>query len=176
MTGNLTAIEHKLDLRTRVCRVVIETPRHGRTKYAYSPDLAAFQMKKLLPEGMSFPLDFGFVPATRGGDGDPLDVLVLHDEPIPMGAIVPVRLIGLMEACQTQDGDTARNDRLIAVTTKSQLYRAFDAVEELGGEFMEHLQQFFVNYNALQGRSFEVLQICGPDRAAEAVLKASVRS
>jgi inorganic pyrophosphatase len=166
---NLAVIPHELDPETGVCRAVIETSRHARTKYAYSERLAAFQMKKLLPEGMAFPLDFGFIPATKGGDGDPLDVLVLHDEPIPMGAVVSVRLIGLIEACQTQDGHSARNDRLVAVTTKSQLYSAFDDIEGLGGDFLEHLQQFFVNYNALQQRTFEVIRLCGPDGAIAAV-------
>jgi inorganic pyrophosphatase len=85
-----------------------------------------------------------------------------------------VRLIGLIEACQTQDGATARNDRLVAVTTKSQLYSAFDDVEELGGDFMEHLQQVFVNYNALQERTFEVLRICGRSAAIAAVQKDSI--
>lgn len=171
MGADLTAIPHQLDARTGICRAVIETPRHSRTKYAWSRETGGFVLKKLLPEGMAFPLDFGFVPSTMGGDGDPLDVLVLHDEPILMGAICEVRLIGLIEACQIQDGEAARNDRLVAVTVKSQLYQAFDDVHDLGGDFMEHLQSFFVNYNALQGRGFEVLAVRGSTRAVEAVEK-----
>lgn len=61
--------------------VVIETPKGSRNKYAYDPKEHIFELKKVLPAGMAFPYDFGFVPSTRGGDGDPLDVLVLMDEP-----------------------------------------------------------------------------------------------
>ena len=61
--------------------VVIETAKGSRNKFSFDQDLNVFRLKKVLPEGMSFPYDFGFVPSTRAEDGDPLDVLVLMDEP-----------------------------------------------------------------------------------------------
>src|SRR2546423_4929932 len=102
--------------------VVIETSRGARTKLAYDPKQDAFIVKKVLPQGMSFPFDFGFIPSTLGGDGDPLDVLVLMDEPVPAGAIVPSRLIGVIEATQTEDGEVEENHRLIAVAEASELF------------------------------------------------------
>jgi inorganic pyrophosphatase len=60
--------------------VIIETPKGSRNKYAYDPEEHIFGLKTVLPAGMAFPYDFGFVPSTMGGDGDPLDVLVLMDE------------------------------------------------------------------------------------------------
>ena len=77
---------------------VIETPRGNRTKLAFDAKLKAFAVKKVLPQGMSFPFDFGFVPSTRGEDDDPVDVLVLMDEALPTGTVVPSRLIGVIEA------------------------------------------------------------------------------
>ena len=65
--------------------VVIETSRGSRTKLTYEPDAGTFVATKILPQGMSFPFDFGFVPSTTGGDGDPLDVLLLIDEPVAAG-------------------------------------------------------------------------------------------
>src|SRR5207249_955636 len=65
--------------------VVIETSRGARTKLAYDDRREAFVVKKVLPQGMSFPFDFGFIPSTLGEDGDPLDVLVLRDESVPVG-------------------------------------------------------------------------------------------
>jgi Inorganic pyrophosphatase len=61
--------------------VIIETPKGNRNKLAYHPQLGAFQLKGVLPAGAVFPFDFGFLPSTKGEDGDPLDVLLLMDEP-----------------------------------------------------------------------------------------------
>src|SRR3982751_4713007 len=104
--------------------VVIETPKGSPNKLAFEPRYGTFVLKGVLPAGAVFPFDFGFVPSTVGGDGDPLDVLVLMDEPAFVGCLVRVRLIGVVEAEQTErDGDVERNDRLIAVAAKSRLHR-----------------------------------------------------
>src|SRR5438105_14263034 len=90
---------------------VIEAPRGSRCKYKYDEQAGVFRLNKLLPLGASFPYDFGFVPSTRGADGDPLDLLVLSDEPLALGSVVPVRLVGVLRATQTErNGDRMRND------------------------------------------------------------------
>src|SRR5579871_6578732 len=103
------------DKSSGLFQVVIETPRGHRNKFKYEEKLGLFTLHKVLPLGASFPFDFGFIPATRGQDGDPLDVLVLMDEPTFPGCVVTSRLIGVLEAEQTEDGETVRNDRLIAM-------------------------------------------------------------
>ena len=65
----------------QLLRVVIETPKGSRNKFAFNPKEHIFELKKVLPAGMEFPYDFGFVPSTKADDGDPVDVLVLMDEP-----------------------------------------------------------------------------------------------
>src|SRR3954468_19618945 len=92
----IDAVPHRLDRRTMTARAVVETPKGSRSKFDYDPETGLFALAGLLPEGMSFPMDFGFFPSTKAEDGDPLDVLVLHDEPLPVGATVKVRLIGLI--------------------------------------------------------------------------------
>jgi inorganic pyrophosphatase len=99
--------------------VVIETPKGSPNKLAFEPRYGTFVLKGVLPAGAVFPFDFGFVPSTRGEDGDPLDVLVLMDAPVYPGCIVPSRLIGVIEAEQTENGETERNDRLLAVAANS---------------------------------------------------------
>src|SRR5215208_1072043 len=99
--------------------VIIETPRGSRNKFNYDGGLGLFKLGGVLPAGAVFPFDFGFIPSTLGGDGDPLDVLVLMDEPAFTGCLVPSNLLGVIEAEQTEDGKTTRNDRLIAVAAKS---------------------------------------------------------
>src|SRR5581483_215051 len=96
-------------------RVVIETPKGSRNKYAFDEKERVFTLTKVLPSGMTFPYDFGFVPSTEGGDGDPIDVLVLMDEPAFPGCVVMCRPIGVIEGEQGDGDDTERNDRVLAV-------------------------------------------------------------
>jgi inorganic pyrophosphatase len=166
---NLAAIDNCLDQRSATCRALVETPKGGRGKLAYNPKVEAFELKRMLPDGMSFPLDFGFVPATQAEDGDPLDILILNDEPSPAGSLLTVRLIGVIEAEQTEDGKTVRNDRLMAVAEVSHLFERIRAPADLGKAFMENLTQFWVNYGALRGAEFQVLAVHGKDRAVELI-------
>src|SRR5262245_39465179 len=95
--------------------VVVDTPKGCRNKYKFDEDHGQWRLSKVLPQGASFPFDFGFVPSTEADDGDPIDVLLIADEPTFVGCIVPSRLIGVLEAEQTEKGKTIRNDRLVAV-------------------------------------------------------------
>ena len=83
-------------------QVVIETPKGSRNKYAWDREQQIFALKKVLPEGMAFPHDFGFIPSTEGDDGDPIDVLVLMDQPVFTGCLVKARLIGVIEGKQAE--------------------------------------------------------------------------
>src|SRR4029450_10304737 len=76
---------------------VIEATQGTRHKLKYEARWTAFALSGVLPLGLAFPYDFGFIPSTLGDDGDPLDVLVLADEALPFGALAPVRLIGVIE-------------------------------------------------------------------------------
>ena len=78
-------------------QVVIETPKGSRNKYKFEPNLSSFKLSKVLPDGMVFPYDFGFVPSTQAADGDPIDVLLLIDEPAFPGCVI--------ESQSKQDGD-----------------------------------------------------------------------
>src|SRR3954462_6402872 len=101
--------------------VTIETPKGSRNKIKYETPSGKFKLSKVMPEGMMFPYDFGFVPSTKAEDGDPLDVLVLTDAPLFPGCQVDCRLIGVIKAEQEKEGETTRNDRLIAVAEASLL-------------------------------------------------------
>src|ERR1700761_9531352 len=95
--------------------VIIETPKGSRNKYAFDVSERIFALKKVLPAGMAFPYDFGFVPSTIGGDGDALDVLVLMDEPAFAGCKLSCRLIGIIEGEQGDKRKKERNDRVVAI-------------------------------------------------------------
>jgi inorganic pyrophosphatase len=155
--ADLTALPHDLDDDALTCRAVIESSQGARGKYAFDAQLHAFVLKRLLPAGMSFPLDFGFVPGTIAEDGDPLDIMVLHDEPLAMGVVVEVRLIGILEAEQTEAGETLRNDRLLAVAKESLSYAAVNTVEDLPGGFLDTVAKFWTHYEGLRGVGFNIL-------------------
>lgn len=119
------------DPQTGNLNVVIETPKGSRNKYTYDPGWAAFRLRGVLPEGSSFPYDFGFIPSTLGEDGDPLDVLVLLDAPVPVGCLVEARPLGVIEAEQTEAGATARNDRLLAAAVHAHTHEEVRSLADL---------------------------------------------
>ncbi len=163
---NLTKLD-AFDPRSGDVQVVVETPRGSRNKYKYDDRRRVFEVKTLLPVGMTFPYDFGFVPSTRGDDGDPLDVLVLMEDPAPGGVVVSARLVGVIEAEQTEDGRTERNDRLIAVSSVSQRHRDVTTLEQLGDGLLEEIEHFFVAYNEMHGKRFRPIGRHGPERARQ---------
>jgi inorganic pyrophosphatase len=107
--SDLTSLSNQLDPAKCTCRAIIETPKGFRNKFDYEPESNLFMLGGLLPEGMMFPFDFGFIPSTVGDDGDPLDILVMMDAPAHVGCLIDVRIIGIIKAEQTEDGKTETN-------------------------------------------------------------------
>jgi inorganic pyrophosphatase len=130
-----------------VLQVVIETPKGSRNKYKFDPKLGAFKLSKVLPDGMDFPYDFGFVPSTEGEDGDPIDVLLLMDESAFPGCVIESRLIGVIEGEQDQNGKKERNDRLVAVPLQNHRHSDLKDLADLNQTLVKELGQFFVNYH-----------------------------
>ena len=155
--------------------VIIETPKGSRNKYDYDEKCGLFVLKGILPAGASFPFDFGFVPSTKGEDGDPLDVLVLMDEAAYPGVLVPARLIGVIEAEQTEDGKTERNDRLIAVAEKSRTHRDVRSLDQISDNLIGEIEHFFISYNTIKRKGFKPLGRFGPERAAQLIEEGTER-
>ena len=146
--------------------VIIDTPKGSRNKFKYDDEHGLFKLSGVLPAGASFPYDFGYVPSTHGEDGDPLDVLLLMDDPAFVGCLVPARLLGVIEAEQTErTGETMRNDRLIAVAEDSITHRSLKSLGKLDENLLEQIEHFFVSYNAVKGKQFKPLGRFGPVRA-----------
>jgi inorganic pyrophosphatase len=150
-------------------RVVIETPKGSRNKYAFDEDERVFTLTKVLPTGMAFPYDFGFVPSTLAEDGDPVDVLVLMDEPAFAGCVLKCRLIGIIEGEQL-DGKNGkskktRNDRVVAIEQANHSYADVKHIDDLGKSFVHELEEFFVNYHQLTGKKYKVIGVRGPAEA-----------
>lgn len=151
-------------------RVVVEAPAGTRSKVKHDPRLGVFELHHVIPPGTAFPLDFGFLPGTIGDDGDPLDALVFADEPAPVGAVVPARLIGVIEAKQTRPGKKpARNDRFLAVAKASHAYGTWKDLKDVPAETVEAIEAFFVTYNALRDVVFQPVARHGAAAAARLV-------
>ena len=145
--------------------VVIETPKGHRNKFKYDQEKNAFKLSGVLPVGSSFPYDFGFIPSTKAPDGDPIDVLLLMDEPVFPGCLIDARLVGVIEAEQTENGKTTRNDRLIAIATHSQDYSDLRSLRDVNPHLIEEIQHFFMSYNETRGKRFKPRGVYGPKRA-----------
>src|SRR5579872_2968953 len=150
-------------------QVIIETPKGSRNKYAFDHQQKVFELKKVLPAGMTFPYDFGFVPSTQAEDGDPVDVLVLMDEPAFPGCVLSCRPIGVIEGEQEGKKGNNRNDRIIAVERDAHSWADIRTVGDLGKQFCRELEEFFVNYHNLTGKKYRVLGMKGPDQARKLV-------
>jgi inorganic pyrophosphatase len=150
-------------------RVVIETPKGSRNKFAFNPHERVFELKKVLPAGMAFPYDFGFVPSTEADDGDPVDVLVLMDEPAFPGCVLTCRPIGVIEGEQGDKKDKERNDRIVAIHEDAHSWADIKSLDELGKQFCRELEEFFVDYHKLSGKKYRVLGLKGPDQARKLV-------
>lgn len=154
--------------------IVIETPKGCRNKYAYDEQTKKFRLKKILPAGAVFPFDFGFIPGTKGEDGDPLDVLVIMDEPAYPGCIVECRIIGALKAKQTErNRKVEENDRLIAVSIVSNNYSDVTELKDVNKNTLDEIEHFFVSYNEQAGKKFTPLGWANATEAIQLIKKAN---
>jgi inorganic pyrophosphatase len=158
-----------LDQEAANLQVVIETPKGSRNKYAFDEKQRVFGLKKVLPAGMEFPYDFGFVPSTLADDGDPTDVLVLMDEPAFPGCVLQCRIIGIIEGEQGKKKKLERNDRVVAVEKENHSFADIRHIKDLGKTFLHELEDFFVNYHELSGEEYRILGAKGPASAMKRV-------
>jgi inorganic pyrophosphatase len=156
--------------------VVIETPAGSRTKYSWDDKAQAFRAGRVLPLGMAFPFDFGFIPGTKADDGDPLDALVIADAPLVVGALVECRVLGAIKvrmADEAGDEETVQNDRLICVPAKSLRGAEWKKLADIGKQLAAELSGFFETYVARQGRKVEIRGQVGARAALDLVRKSA---
>src|SRR6202167_1544150 len=163
--ADLSTVPNRLDRKKCECCAIIETPKNRRSKFDYDPESNLFKLGGLLPEGMMFPFDFGFIPSTLGDDGDPLDIMVLMDAPAHVGCLMEVRIIGIVEAEQTEEGKTESNDRLLGVAVHSYNHEGLETINDVSKTLLDQVESFFVSYNRQRGKKFKVTGTGGPQKA-----------
>lgn len=173
-TRNLVRIP-TMDRTGKYINVVVETPKNSRGKFKFDEELGAFVLHKVLPLGFAFPYDFGFIPSTRGEDGDPLDVLLLLNVAVITGTIVKSRMVGVIEAEQCEkDGRLVRNDRLLAVAVHTNEDNPIPTIAEVPENTLREIEAFFTDYDRQQGKKFRPLGRRGVKTALR-LLKASTK-
>jgi inorganic pyrophosphatase len=153
--------------------VVIETPRGSRAKLDYDPKLEAFTLSKSLLIGLTYPHDWGFVPSTKAEDGDPIDMMVIHDAATFPGLVLSCRLIGILQIEQKSKGNLERNDRLFAVPRQSHAEQGLRDVRDISKPMQEELEKFFIATDELEKKKLKVLGWKGPKIALKAIQKAA---
>jgi inorganic pyrophosphatase len=168
----LETLPHELDRDKMTCQAVVEAPAGSRVKVYYDPESHRFRTGKFLPLGMVFPLDFAFIPSTLAGDGDPVDLLIMPEAALPVGSIVNVQILGILEAEQFKGNKKPRrNDRVIARLIESKLFAKVRDIDQLGKTFVDELSSFFSTYKRLRGQTYNVIGVGGPGRAADVILE-----
>ena len=138
---------------------IVETPKGSAQKYDYDEKNKWFELKKIMPAGMVFPFDFGFIPGTKGEDGDPLDIIIISELKSFPGCAMKCRVIGGICANQTEKNNkTVRNDRFLAIPEASHLFAEVKSIDDLPKDVIEQLENFFINYNEEAGKKFEPLK------------------
>lgn len=151
---------------------VVETPRGSTCKLDFDPELRVFTLAKPLMRGLTYPYDWGFIPSTTADDGDPLDVLIIHDTKTYPG-VLRCNPVGVLEVIQRKKGKEERNDRVFAVPDRSPLEADISDIRHLPARAVEELEQFFRATDALEDKELEFLGWRGPEHAVKMIKKLS---
>src|SRR6476660_2909234 len=150
-------------------QVVVETPRGSRAKFAYEPKLETFALTKSLLTGLTYPHDWGFVPSTNADDGDPLDIMVIHDAATFPGLVVTCRVIGILQIEQKNKSKAERNDRLFAVPRRSHSEQAIKDVRDISRPVQDELEKLFIPADGVEDKELKMLGLKGPKGALQAI-------
>jgi len=136
-----------------VFHVVVESPRGSGVKLKYSEDLGAMSISRPLVLGVTYPCDWGFVPSTKGPDGDPIDAAIWWDVTTYPGVVIPCRALAVVRVEQNRaDGaGRIRNDRILAVPLVARREAA------LAARARQEIEQFFIAVTALEGKDPRIL-------------------
>jgi inorganic pyrophosphatase len=150
--------------------VVVEIPRGSQNKYEFDHETNAIRLDRHLIVSMGYPAEYGFIPDTLGGDGDPLDVLVLTAYPTFPGCVIEVRLLGV---CVMSD-EKGEDAKLIAVPTYDPAWKFANDISDVPQADLDRIKHFFTVYKDLdEGKWVKVEQYLGRE-AALAELAASI--
>jgi len=154
-----------------VVNAVIEIPNEGINKYEYDKELHVFRLDRNLFSPVHYPGDYGFIPSTLAGDGDPLDCLVLVEAPSFSGCVMEVRPIGVLEMMDQGLPD----EKVLCVGKGNPRYKDVLNYSEIYPHMLKEITHFFAIYKDLEGKRVEVKGWRDAAFAREKVSEASER-
>ena len=146
---------HDIELPSDIARyvpAVIEIPRGSHLKYEVDKPTGLLKLDRVLYSAVFYPANYGFIPRTHADDGDPLDILVLMQEPVEPLTIVRARAIGGLQMTDDKGGD----DKIVAVCVDDPAVAHYTAIGQLPPHVMRELERFFTDYKVLEGKRSEV--------------------
>lgn len=144
-----------------IINVVVEIPKGTHNKYEYVEDLNTIKLDRVLHSPVFYPTDYGFIPETRGEDGDHLDVLVIISEPVFPGCLLEARPIGIL----SMSDDKGEDSKIIAVCANDPRLNAVNDIEDMEEHFKKEIQHFFSMYKELEDKNVEVKGFLGKSEA-----------
>ena len=150
--------------------VLIEIAGGSKNKYEFDKDINAFALDRVLFSSVQYPYDYGFVPNTLADDGDPLDGMVLMDEPTFPGCVITARPIGMLEMIDGGD----RDEKILCVPDKDPRYVNVKTLDDVASHRLDEIAEFFKTYKNLEKKVTEILGWKGLDEVQPLVEKCIV--
>ncbi|GAA5818938.1 MAG: inorganic diphosphatase [Methanobrevibacter sp. CfCl-M3] len=136
-----------------VLNTIVEIPKGSKNKYEYDKDIESFALDRVLHSSVVYPVDYGFIPQTIYDDGDPMDTMVLIDQPTFPGCLIVSRPIGIMKMIDGGDKDF----KVLAVPVDDPKYKGIEDISQIPGHILDEISEFFRTYKNLEGKETEVL-------------------
>ncbi|MDR1819053.1 MAG: inorganic diphosphatase [Methanobrevibacter sp.] len=136
-----------------VLNTIVEIPKGSKNKYEYDKDVESFALDRVLHSSVVYPADYGFIPQTIYDDGDPMDIMVLIDQPTFPGCVILSRPIGIMKMIDGEDKDF----KVLAVPVNDPKYNGIEDISQVPSHILDEISEFFGTYKNLEGKKTEVL-------------------
>lgn len=142
-----------------ILNVLIEIPGGSKNKYEFDKDMQAFILDRVLFSSVQYPYDYGFVPNTLADDGDPLDGMVIMDQPTFPGCVIASRPIGMLEMIDGGD----RDEKLLCVPAEDPRFKDVKSLDDIAQHRLDEIAEFFKTYKNLEKKVTEILGWKGVD-------------
>lgn len=139
--------------KSGLINVLIEIPAGSKNKYEFDKDLNAFALDRVLYASVQYPFDYGFIPNTLADDGDPLDGMVIMDQPTFPGCVIAARPIGMLEMIDGGD----RDEKILCVPAKDPRYTEVESLKHVSPHRLDEIAEFFRTYKNLENKVTEIL-------------------
>ena len=148
--------------------VIVEIPKGSTNKYELDKETGLLRLDRVLYSAVYYPADYGFIPRTYCDDGDPLDALVLGQEPVYPLTIVEARAVGVMRMRDEKGID----DKIVAVSVRDPSFAEYTDKAQLPGHVLRQVRRFFEDYKVLEHKQVVVEDMLGPDAAVRIIKEA----